>query len=117
MATCQNYKCKREIPDGTKKCPHCQWVQKDRAAANPSVEIRGCKHCKGTGECTKGKIIKVRHSCEYCVSKSGIKTDNPFLTVPCGYCEGRGYHVIDLKKGKTWEKNKGKEKRGDKNGR
>lgn len=22
---CKNWKCKKEIPDGTKKCPHCGW--------------------------------------------------------------------------------------------
>ena len=27
MAICQNYKCKKNIPDGTKKCS-CGWVQK-----------------------------------------------------------------------------------------
>lgn len=110
---CQNYKCKKDIPDGTKKCPHCGWEQRDKGP-KPSVEIRGCKHCNGTGECTKEKTVKVRHSCEYCVSKSGIKTDNPFSIVPCGYCDGRGFHTIDLKAGKPQgkPKNKGREKNG-----
>lgn len=41
---CQNYKCNKEIPDGTKKCSHCNWVQKDRTAAatvkKETVEIK-----------------------------------------------------------------------------
>lgn len=27
---CQNFKCKKNIPDGTKKCPECSWMQKDK---------------------------------------------------------------------------------------
>lgn len=114
MAICQRYKCKKDIPDGTKICPHCGWEQREQRdrEGKPGVEIRDCKHCGGSGECFKVKTIKVKHSCEYCISKSGIKTENPFLTVPCGYCEGRGFHVIDLKRGKAWDdkdKKKGKE--------
>lgn len=27
---CKNFRCKKPIPDGTKKCPHCGWEQEGR---------------------------------------------------------------------------------------
>ena len=91
--------CKNVIADGSEKCPHCGWNQKN--IPNPSVLVRECKHCEGSGECTKGKTegkkINKTHSCEFCIKKTGVKMDSLFPVVPCGYCEGRGVLTIDLK--------------------
>jgi hypothetical protein len=77
----------------------------DPQAPRPGVEIRDCPHCGKTGECRKGNTHGVTHSCAYCVQKSGVKiTGNPFPIVPCAYCEGRGFHVIDLKIQKPQQK-------------
>lgn len=94
--------CKNEIADGTEKCLKCGWVQKN--IPNTGILIRECKHCEGSGQCragkTKGKKIDKTHSCEYCIKKAGIagvKMESLFPIVPCGYCEGRGVLIIDLK--------------------
>lgn len=37
---CKNYKCKKPIPDGTKKCPHCGWEQNGRSKnKQPSITL------------------------------------------------------------------------------
>ena len=62
------------------------------------VEIRECPHCAGLGECLRIKTGGVEHSCKYCIKKTGMDFSNEmFPHVPCGYCEGKGFHVIDLK--------------------
>ncbi len=62
------------------------------------VEIRECPHCTGLGECLRIKTGGVEHSCRYCVQKSGYKsTGDLFPHVPCQYCEGKGFLVVDLK--------------------
>ncbi|MFA5230679.1 MAG: zinc-ribbon domain-containing protein [Candidatus Paceibacterota bacterium] len=109
MNKCQ--KCGKDIPAGETKCPHCGQEQTNQTNKPvPGVEIRDCKHCDGSGECLKGKTLEIKHSCEYCINKAGIKTNNPFPIIPCGYCEGRGFHVIDLKFNKPQQNNGGKKK-------
>jgi len=89
-------KCKKEIPDDSKFCPHCGEDQ-IYPGSKSGVLIIDCTHCGATGECKKGKTLEKIHSCEYCISKSDFKSNNPFQVVPCAYCGGKGKHVIDLK--------------------
>lgn len=36
---CKNYKCKKDIPDGTKKCPYCGWEQRDKSKSKGSIAL------------------------------------------------------------------------------
>ncbi|MBU1323372.1 hypothetical protein KKE75_04930 [Patescibacteria group bacterium] len=86
---CKSYRCKKSIPDGSRFCNFCGW---DHDPKSPNVLI--CKHCKGVGECNRGKTVGIKHSCEYCVKKAGVQLDDMFSKVPCAYCEGTGYQPV-----------------------
>lgn len=114
MATCK--KCDKAILDKAPVCPHCgfQQIGSEPVKATAGTErIRECQHCakegvsKGTGECRKGKLLDIDCSCEFCVQKSGIKSNNPFLIVPCAYCGGKGFFMVDTKPQRKEEKQKG----------
>lgn len=105
MPTCKQ--CQKDILDGSLFCMFCGMSQNDQHKPQQSgVEIRDCKHCEGKGECRKGNTLGIIHSCEFCISKSGMRTDNLFPRVPCGYCEGRGFSVVDLKPQKQYQQKK-----------
>lgn len=105
MPTCKQ--CRKNIPNGSMCCPFCGESQNNQhRSQQPGVEIRECKHCKGTGECNKGNTLGKIHSCEFCISKSGIKTNKLFPCVPCGYCESKGFFVVDLKPQKQYQQKK-----------
>lgn len=105
-------RCQQNIPDGVRFCPLCGANQQEDAP-KIGVLILGCQHCYETGECKKGKTYNREHSCEYCVSKSGIKPASLFPHVPCSYCGGKGKYVIDLKIEKPQQQQK---KKGQENG-
>ncbi|MFH1233292.1 MAG: hypothetical protein V1649_01415 [Patescibacteria group bacterium] len=102
---CKNVKCKEKLSDGTRFCSVCGWRQTEKidsgytSSIKEGDRIHECKHCNGTGECEKREIVGIKHSCEFCVQKAGIKSDNPFLLVPCGYCGGKGFYPIEGRKG------------------
>src|SRR3989338_3690133 len=37
---CKNFKCKKEIPDGTKKCPHCRWEDRSGSRSDKKEEAQ-----------------------------------------------------------------------------
>lgn len=62
------------------------------------VEIKQCPHCAGLGECSRSKTGGVKHSCKYCIKKTGLDLSSEiFPHVPCGYCGGKGFNSIDLR--------------------
>ena len=101
--------CKKDVADGVKFCPECGANQSGASKDKVGALILDCQHCEGTGECKKGKTHDRVHSCEYCVAKSGIKPASLFPHVPCGYCQGKGKQVIDLKIGQPQQQQKRKE--------
>lgn len=96
--------CKNDIEDDANFCRFCGAPQDNR---KQTEGIRSCEHCNDTGECKKGRTLDKIHSCPYCTKKSGIK-GVLFPIVPCGYCDGKGYNMIDQKSQKTDKQSKGR---------
>ena len=67
-------------------------LDEDFVVKNGAV-IAKCKHCDGTGECSKGED---GFSCEYCIRKNMLVLDVYVPHVPCIYCDGKGFHVVKI---------------------
>ena len=74
-------------------------------------ECVACKHCNGTGDCTKGEVIGIKCSCEYCLEKANLKSANPFLIVSCARCEGKGFLFLNDHKSQEGRNRTNKSKR------
>jgi hypothetical protein len=62
---CQNFKCRKEIRDGTKKCPYCGWEQRDKQqtkAAVPTITLTISRPQKdANGDFTISAYAVARH--------------------------------------------------------